>query len=44
LCAPKLAARGGKAALFGCGDEGAKLIQGHTVEHGLSPKTMDYIE
>jgi hypothetical protein len=40
----KLAARGGKAALLGGGDEGAKLIQGYTVEHALSPKTMGSIE
>ena len=40
----KLAARGGKAALLSGGDEGAKLIQGYTVEHDLSPKTMGYIE
>ena len=40
----KLAARGGKAALLGGGDEGAKLIQGYTVEHGPSPKPMDNIE
>jgi hypothetical protein len=40
----KLAARRGKAPLLGGGDEGAKLIQGYTVEHALSPKPMDYIE
>jgi hypothetical protein len=33
-----------KAALLGGGDEGAKLIQGYTVVHDLSSKTMDCIE
>jgi hypothetical protein len=44
LRSPQLAAGGGKAALLGGGDEGAKLIQGHCVEHDVSPKTMDFIE
>jgi hypothetical protein len=41
---PQLATRCGKAALLGGGDKGAKLIQGHCIEHDLSPKTMDCIE
>jgi hypothetical protein len=44
LRSSQLATRGGKAALLGGGDEGTELIQGHGVEHDLSPKTMDYIE
>jgi len=44
LRTPQLATRGGKAALLGCSDEGAKLIQGNGVENDLSPKTIDYIE
>jgi uncharacterized protein YbjT (DUF2867 family) len=34
----------GFAALLGGGDEGAKLIQGYTVKHDLSPEAMDRIE
>jgi hypothetical protein len=30
--------------LLGGGDEGAKLIQGYTIEHDLSPNTMIWIE
>ena len=39
----QLAARSGKAALFGGGDEGAELVERDGIQH-VSLKTMDFIE